>query len=122
MNITLDSQDGATLVRLHEERLDAHISQEFKDCLLRALEGSARAVVVDLSDVHFVDSSGLGALLAGHKNAGLRNGRFALSGVQERVQAMFELTRLHRVFDLYPTAADALHSGAGGTPHEPEPH
>jgi len=122
MNITLDNKDDLTVLSLHEERLDAHNSQEFKDYLLRLLEGGAKALVLDLSDVRFVDSSGLGALLAGHKNAGLREGRFALSGVQERVQSMFELTRLHRVFEIHSSVEDALASGAGGTPHEPKSH
>ncbi len=122
MNITLDNKDDITLVRLHEERLDAHNSQEFKDYLLRLLESGTKAVVLDLSEVGFVDSSGLGALLSGHKNAGLREGRFALSGVQARVQSMFELTRLHRVFEIHPKVEDAIAFRAGGTPHEPKPH
>jgi anti-sigma B factor antagonist len=121
MNITLDSKDGIAVLRLHEERLDAHNSQEFKDYLLRSLENGAKALVLDLSEVRFVDSSGLGALLSGHKNAGLREGRLALSGVQARVQSMFELTRLHRVFEIHPTVEDALAFGTGGTPHEPKP-
>jgi anti-sigma B factor antagonist len=121
MNITLDNKDGITLLHLHEERLDAHISQEFKEYLLRLLENGAKALVLDLSEVRFVDSSGLGALLSGHKNAGLREGRFALSGVQARVQSMFELTRLHRVFEIHPTVEAALAGGAGGTAHEPKP-
>jgi len=121
MNITLDSKDGCTLLKLHEERLDAHNSQEFKDYLLRLLESGQKALVLDLSDVRFVDSSGLGALLSGHKNAGLREGRLALAGVQARVQSMFELTRLHRVFEIHPTVEDALAFGTGGTPHEPKP-
>jgi anti-sigma B factor antagonist len=121
MNITLDSKDDITLVRLHEERLDAHISQEFKEYLLHLLENGSKALVLDLSEVHFVDSSGLGALLSGHKNAGLREGRFALSGVQARVQSMFELTRLHRVFEIHPTVEAALANGAGGATHAPKP-
>lgn len=122
MNITQDNRDNLTVLKLHEERLDAHNSQDFKDYLLRVLEGGSKAVVLDLSAVRFVDSSGLGALLAGHKNAGLKEGRFALSGVQERVQSMFELTRLHRVFEIHPSVEDALAGGGAETTHEPKPH
>ena len=121
MNITQDNMDDVTLLRLQEERLDAHNSQEFKDYLLHLLEGSAKTIVLDLSEVGFVDSSGLGALLSGHKNAGLRERRFILSGVQKRVQSMFELTRLHRVFEICLQAEDAIALGSGGTPHEPKP-
>jgi anti-sigma B factor antagonist len=120
MNITLDNKDGSTVVRFHEERLDAHNSKELKDYLLQLLDNGAKKLILDLSEVRFVDSSGLGALLSGHKNAGLREGRFALVGVQSRVQSMFELTRLTRVFDIYPRVEDALANGAGGTPHDPK--
>jgi anti-sigma B factor antagonist len=118
MNITLDNKDGPTVVRFHEERLDAHNSKELKDYLLELLDNGAKNLILDLSEVRFVDSSGLGALLSGHKNAGLRDGRFALAGVQSRVQSMFELTRLTRVFDIYPGVEDALANSAGGTPHD----
>jgi anti-sigma B factor antagonist len=121
MNITLDSKDGVTVLRLREERLDAHNSQAFKEYLLRLLENGAKGLILDLSDVRFVDSSGLGALLSGHKNAGLREARLALSGVQARVQSMFELTRLHRVFEIHPTVEDALAFGTEGMPHERKP-
>ncbi len=121
MNITLENKDGTTLLKFYEERLDAHNSQELKDKLLQLLENGVKVLVLDLSEVRFVDSSGLGALLSGHKNATLREGRLVLAGVQTRVQSMFELTRLHRVFEIYPRVEDALASGAGGTPHEPKP-
>lgn len=122
MNITLDNTDGVAVLHVRDERVDAHNSQEFKDYLLHLLDSGAKTLILDLSEVRFVDSSGLGALLSGHKNASLREGRFALSGVQARVQSMFELTRLHRVFEIHPTVEDALATNAGGTPHEPKPH
>ena len=118
MNITLDNKDGSTLLRFHEERLDAHNSKELKDFLLELMEKGSKKLILDLSEVRFVDSSGLGALLSGHKNAGLREGRFALVGVQPRVQSMFELTRLTRVFEIYPGVEDALAYVPGGTPHD----
>ena len=118
MNITLDNKDGSTLLRFHEERLDAHNSKELKDYLLELMDSGLKKLVLDLSEVRFVDSSGLGALLSGHKNAGLREGRFALVGVQSRVQSMFDLTRLTRVIEIYPGVEDALADGTGERPHD----
>ncbi len=118
MNITLVNKDGSTLLKFHEERLDAHNSKELKDYLSERLENGEKELILDLSEVRFVDSSGLGALLSGHKNAGLREGRFALTGVQSRVQSMFELTRLTRVFEIYPGVEDALANRTGETPHD----
>lgn len=118
MNITLVNKDGSTLLKFHEERLDAHNSKELKDYLSERLENGEKELILDLSEVRFVDSSGLGALLSGHKNAGLREGRFALTGVQSRVQSMFELTRLTRVFEIYPGVEDALANRTGEIPHD----
>jgi anti-sigma B factor antagonist len=121
MKITLDKQDDANLLHLHEERVDAHNFQELKDYLLPILENGSKELILDLSEVRFIDSSGLGALLYGHKNAGLRKVRFVLAGVQARVQSMFELTRLERVFNILPSAEAALEDHTGETQHVTKP-
>jgi anti-sigma B factor antagonist len=54
-----------------------------------------------LEHVRFIDSSGLGALLSGHKNAISKSGRFAIVNIQQQVMTMFEITRLNRVFEIY---------------------
>ena len=74
----------------------------------RRSKAALKNVVIDLARVQFIDSSGLGALLSGYKNASLRSSGFALAGLQPRVRSMFELTRLHRVFDIYPSLQLAL--------------
>jgi anti-sigma B factor antagonist len=81
-----------------------------KDRIHKILEDGAHNLIVDLGQVQFIDSSGLGALLSGYKNANLRSSAFALAGLQPRVKSMLELTRLHRVFDIYPGLQDALGS------------
>ena len=108
MNILTERRDGKTVLSLKEERVDAHSAAELKDRLLKALEDDGRALVIDLSQVQFIDSSGLGALLSGYKNANLRASGFALVGLQPLVKSMFELTRLHRVFEIYPGIEEAL--------------
>ena len=108
MNSLTEKRGGRTVLTLKEERVDAHNSAELKDRILKVLEEDGKDLVIDLSEVQFIDSSGLGALLSGYKNASLRSSGFALAGLQPRVKSMFELTRLHRVFDIYPGLQDAL--------------
>jgi anti-sigma B factor antagonist len=108
MNILTEKRNNKIVLALKEERIDAHNSTELKDRLLKALEEDHRALVVDLSQVQFIDSSGLGALLSGYKNANLHASGFTLVGLQPRVMSMFELTRLHRVFEIYPSIEEAL--------------
>jgi anti-sigma B factor antagonist len=108
MNISTEKHNDTIVLNLKEERLDAHNSGELRDAILKLLENGGNRFIVDLSEVRFIDSSGLGALLSGYKNATLRSGSFVLAGLQPRVQSMFELTRLHRVFDIYSNLNEAL--------------
>jgi anti-sigma B factor antagonist len=108
MNVSTEKLDGKTVLCLKEDRLDAHNSGELKERILKILENGGHDLVIDLGQVQFVDSSGLGALLSGYKNASLRSSGFALARLQPRVRSMFELTRLHRVFEIYPGLEEAL--------------
>lgn len=108
MKSATEIRDGRTILTLSEERLDASNSADLREKLLSLLEDGGQKLVVDLSQVNFIDSSGLGALLSGFKTANLRSGSLVLTGLQSRVQSMFELTRLHRVFEIFPSVHDAL--------------
>ena len=108
MNIMTENHEGRTVVAVKEGRLDAHNSGELKDRILKVLEEGGRNLIVDLGEVQFIDSSGLGALLSGYKNATLRSSAFVLANLQPRVKSMFELTRLHRVFEIYPDLQEAM--------------
>lgn len=110
MLLKIEDRETAVLIEVKEERLDAHNSGELKTQMLNLFEEGKNNVVVDLHDVRFVDSSGLGALVSGFKNASARNGNLKLCGLQAQVKSMFELTRLHRVFEIFPGAAEALAS------------
>ncbi|KAF2992814.1 Anti-sigma-B factor antagonist [Methylocystis sp. MJC1] len=110
MQLETQIQNDRVAIIVKEERLDAHNSSELKERILRTLEEGGRRLVVDLADVKFIDSSGLGALLSGYKNANQRSGTFVLSGLQPRVRSMFELTRLNRVFEIYPRLQEAISS------------
>ncbi len=108
MKLEIDKQNDWTILHLLEPRLDAHNSGELKDRILKLLESGDKQLVIDLSEVRFIDSSGLGALLSGYKNANLHHGSLVLAGPQSRVKSMFELTRLNQVFDIYASVAEAL--------------
>lgn len=110
MNLSIEQRGSAVLLAVHEERLDAHNSSELKAQMLKLFEEGKNHLVVDLQAVRFVDSSGLGALVSGFKNASSRNGSLKLSGLQLQVKSMFELTRLHRVFEIYNDVDEALAS------------
>ncbi len=110
MNIKTETQGKVRILTVHEERLDAHNSEALKTEMLRLFEGGVLNVLVDLKEVRFIDSSGLGVLVSGFKNASTRQGTLKLCSLQSQVKSMFELTRLHRVFDIFLTVDEALDS------------
>ena len=67
MQLETQTQNDRAVIIVKEERLDAHNSSELKERILRTLEEGGRRLVVDLADVKFIDSSGLGALLSATK-------------------------------------------------------
>ena len=110
MNLQIEDKGAAILLEVLEERLDAHNSGDLKTQMLKLFEEGKHNIVVDLQAVRFVDSSGLGALVSGFKNASSRNGSLKLTGLQLQVKSMFELTRLHRVFEIFTDTEEALAS------------
>ena len=110
MNIKTEQTEGITVLFIREDRFDANNSEEVKVEMRRLFESGTTDLIIDLKDVHFIDSSGLGVLVSGYKSASLLHGSLKLSNLQSQVKSMFELTRLHRVFDIFMTVDDALES------------
>lgn len=110
MDIKTERTEGITVLFVREDRLDANNSEELKVELRRLFESGTKDLVIDLKEILFIDSSGLGVLVSGYKNASILHGSLKLSNLQSQVKSMFELTRLHRVFDIFTTVDDALQS------------
>jgi len=110
MNVKREKVNGSMVLFVQEERIDAHNSADLKELVLQLLEQGETDLVVQLQSVRFIDSSGLGALLAGMKNASSKSGKFTLTNIQPQVLSMFELTRLNRVFEIYPDLQDVFTS------------
>lgn len=108
MNIKIEKNGIYEIIFVHEERLDANNAEELKKAMNTLFDDGSNHLIIDLNDVHFIDSSGLGALVSGFKNASTRQGSIRLSALQSQVKSMFELTRLQRVFDIYQTVDEAL--------------
>ena len=94
--IASETIDGIVLIRLSGE-VDLSWSQQVRKAVLAALEDHP-AVGVELSQVSYIDSSGIAALVEGFQSARARGSRFALVAVSDAVRAVLELARLDRVF------------------------
>lgn len=108
MNLNLEKINGYSVLFIQEERIDAHNSSELKEAILHMIEQGDVFIIVQLEQVRFIDSSGLGALLSGYKNAAAKSGKLALACCRQQVLSMFELTRLNRVFEIYADLNEAF--------------
>lgn len=87
-------------------RIDAAAAIQFKDAMRAALLPEARRVILDLSAVEFIDSSGLGAIVAVKKSMAPGQ-QLDLAGLTPMVDKLFRLTRMETIFALFPTLAAA---------------
>lgn len=104
--IIVESGRDCALVRCPDNFLDASNASHFKRDLHAVLAEHPR-VVLDLRNVEFLDSSGLGALLSCLRKANAFAGDIKLCNVQDVVRAVLTMTRLDRILDVYETVEDA---------------
>lgn len=99
------------LVEVQEQRLDAAIATAFKDRMREIIPQAAGLIVLDLQNVNFMDSSGLGAVIAVLKS--MPPGRkLELTGLTPNVERVFKLTRMDLVFNIRPSSSDAPRQAA----------
>ena len=100
MRLDRTDHGGITLISVEEERIDAAIALQFRDKLVQSLADWIGPVVVDLQSVKFVDSSGLGAIVAAKKMLG-QDRPLELARLQPNVAKVFKLTRMDTVFRIH---------------------
>ncbi|MGR3469066.1 MAG: STAS domain-containing protein [Shimia sp.] len=111
MELTSSDTPGARIVKVHDARIDAAVAIRFKDEMRAVGQGAPGRVVLDLSAVTFIDSSGLGAVVAAKKVLAPDN-ELELASLTPLVDKVFRLTRMDRVFAIHadPTTALAVAS------------
>ena len=81
--------------------LDATKSQDFREEVIKILQGKPKIVLVDLKDISFMDSSGLGALVLAFKTLRAADTKLVLCSINEQVKILFELTGMDKVFEIF---------------------
>jgi anti-sigma B factor antagonist len=103
-----ESREGSVLIiEPREPRLDAQRAVAFKEILVRHVEAGTRQLVLDLKHVEFMDSSGLGAVVAILKRLGFY-GVLVVCGARDPVAGVFRLTRMDRVIRLVADRTEAV--------------
>lgn len=112
VNMIGTDRDGVLVVRL--EGVDSLVASNSADFRERfdACIGEANRIALHLGNLTFMDSSGIGALVGAFKKLSKREGELRLIGLTPTVKSLFEITRLHRVFEIYDTEDKAVASFA----------
>ncbi len=105
-----DKLSGEVLVvKPTETRIDSSCATDFKGKMIDYVNEGNNCIAMDLTDVDFIDSSGLGAMISVLKTID-SSGTLAIFGVRDTVMSLFKLTRMDRAFKIFSTEEEAVKS------------
>lgn len=107
MAFTASQHDGVLVLTTDVAEIDSGNSARVRSELLKAI-GPAPKVVLDLRNLKFLDSSGLGTILSAMRHVTSNGGELKISNVTRPVQAILELVRFHRIVEILDTQEDAV--------------
>lgn len=111
MQMMCSEVDNALVVTVKDRRIDAAVAVRFKDNMMELTSHPSKRVILDMSNVEFLDSSGLGAVVGSMKQLG-RERKLELAALTPAVEKVFRITRMDRVFDIFADVETALSSTA----------
>ncbi|MCE5284572.1 MAG: anti-sigma F factor antagonist [Pelosinus sp.] len=108
MNLEAFLKQGVLIVRVEGE-LDAHNASEFRQKFDTALDQfEAKIVIVNFSEVDFIDSSGLGVILGRYRRLAILQGKILAVCIKPRIIKIFELSGILKIIDLFNSEREAL--------------
>ena len=114
MELKAQQSNGVVVIAFEQPgELTASEAPAFQTAV-EALIQDSKQVVLDLSQIQFIDSSGLGTLVSLNRKLIRDGGELRLAGITRPVATVFELTRLHRFFEIYDTVEEAVASFESG--------
>jgi anti-sigma B factor antagonist len=109
MDIEVSQNGGVTLI-VPRGDLDLSTADQLKRTLAQLIDHGQAKLVLDLAHVAYIDSSGLGALVASMKQARTAGGNLRLCGLQDDVRSILEMTRLIKVIAVHSDRQEAVAS------------
>lgn len=114
MELKTSDHHGALVIIVDETRIDAAVAMRFKEKMKELTSQTKGQVIVDLTAVSFVDSSGLGAVVGAMKQLG-RGRRMDLVGLSPTVDKVFRMTRMDSVFRIFKSLEDVTQETANAS-------
>ncbi|AHM59946.1 sulfate transporter/antisigma-factor antagonist stas [Flammeovirgaceae bacterium 311] len=108
MKYSIDKQERYSLVTLHEEKLDTTLAPKLKSELITLHAEGVKNIVLDVSEVKYIDSSGLSSLLVGNRILTEDGGIFVIASPTEHVQKLIKISQLDNVLNILPSREEAI--------------
>ncbi len=109
MEPTIEKQQDVIIIK-PEGEIDTHNCEALKQTIQNELQKGAKRLLIDMSQVSYMDSAALGVLVSGFKNARASRAQFKLANMQPAVAKIFQLTRLSKFFDIHNSSDEAIAS------------
>ena len=106
---TITVGSDCALIRVAGE-IDVYSAPQLREAILGLIGTGVSHVIADLRGVDFLDSTGLGAIVGGHKRLRTNDGSLVLAASPDRIVRLFRITGLDRAFSLYPSVPEAIAS------------
>ena len=107
----LDVETGtvgdAALLTLRGE-IDVYTAPRLRQAIIDLVDGGASKIVVDMTKVDFLDSTGLGVLVGGLKRVRMKDGSLDIVASQDKILKIFDITGLNKVFAIHPSVDEAV--------------
>ncbi len=108
MGFITEEQKGVTIIKIEDERLDSIIAPQLKSEILFLSNDGVDKILLDLSNVNYADSSGLGSFLFGIRQMKRINGQFKLYSANERIMSLVRIARLDKILLNFHDKEEAL--------------
>ena len=108
MKYSIDKNEQYSILKLQEEKLDSPLSPALKSEFVTLNAEGIKNIIIDLSEVKYVDSSGLSALLVGNRIYNEDGGIFILASLNDHVMKLIKISQLNNVLNLLPTVEEAI--------------
>ena len=110
MKIKTSEKYGAVVIELKGNVMGGPDAQEFSSLLHKLLEDGKKNIVVNLADVKFMNSSGLGMLISGFTTIKNGGGSFKLANATDKINSLLVITKLITIFEHYTSVDEAVES------------
>jgi anti-sigma B factor antagonist len=108
MKYTIDKKENYTVITIDEKKLDTTIAPDLKSEFVKLNAEGITNLILDLNNVKYTDSSGLSSILIANRLCNSSNGLLILTGLQDHVMKLINISKLESVLNILPTVEEGI--------------